>query len=135
MPLAIVTIPCDAEGLEIELNDHVNAYQNYIYTKEAGASGESEYVDYGFGEQVDQYNKVAYADKFYEAMIPDKANLYRVQTAYDANYNSDNLYAIAFKPDHKTTKVDAVAPTCEQQGTEEYWTCSVCGHLFLLNQL
>jgi len=37
---------------------------------------------------------------------------------------------VEFDYGHKMTKTEKVAPTCTEDGTEEYWTCEICGRLF-----
>lgn len=43
----------------------------------------------------------------------------------------DTTMVITISHEHKLTKVNAVAPTYETAGNVEYYTCSVCGKLFL----
>ncbi|MBQ9069481.1 MAG: leucine-rich repeat domain-containing protein [Eggerthellaceae bacterium] len=97
IPLATVKVPFGTKEVGITLDNPKSDYQTYVYTAQPGESGYTEYIDYGFGEQVDQYNKIAeYGTEYITALLPSD-QVYRIQTAYDENYVSYNLYAIAFE--------------------------------------
>ena len=123
LPLVNVDLQSCFDTVEITLNDSFSEYQTYIYTKSPGFSGYSDYVDYGFGDQVDQWNKIAAAGKAYEVSVPSEDNVIRVQSAYVDNV-SHNLYAIAFvTSEHDWDKGKVTKePTIGSEGIKTY-TC------------
>ena len=99
IPLAIVTVPKDTETASITLNDHVGEYHTYYYTIEPDETGYTQFIDYGFGDMEDvngMQAPVAHAGVAYDAVVSDE-QVIRVQTKYDKNWVSLNLYAILFR--------------------------------------
>jgi cobalamin biosynthesis Co2+ chelatase CbiK len=109
VPLFIVKLPYGTKEVNITLNKYANLYQTYFYTREPGEDGYSDpFPDdsvYGFG---DGENGWYYAspDKEYTCRVETGNAVVRVQTAYDENWISYNLYAIAFEylPQPQTIK-------------------------------
>ncbi len=60
-----------------------------------------------------------------------KAGRY-VYTATFTNSNFTEQYTSEVIPmgTHVLTKIDAVAPTCTEDGNRAYWICTACGHYF-----
>ncbi len=129
LPLALVTVPCDTENVQITLNDHLDEYLPFYYTRKAAdGTGYSEYVDTAFGDSDGTYT-IASANTAYDAKVSED-NVVRIQSTYDENWNSDNLYAIGFDFSHNTEKVEEVPATCEETGVKEHFRCSACEKLY-----
>jgi M6 family metalloprotease-like protein len=99
LPLAIVTVPEGTETAKITLNDHVPEYHTYYYTVPTEELGSSQYIDFGFGDMEDvngMQAPVARPGVAYDAVVSDE-QVIRVQTKYDKNWYSKNLYAILFE--------------------------------------
>ena len=94
VPLYRVILPNQTKSFNISLNQYVEAYNTYFYTKEPAESGYSEYVGVAFGEEIMPGWVYAYSNKEYECTA-DLEDVIRVQTAYDMEtWTSDTLYAI-----------------------------------------
>ena len=99
LPLAIVRVPEGTETAKITLNNHVDEYHTYYYTVPTEEQGSSQYLDNGFGVMEDvggMQAPVAHAGVAYDAVVSDE-QVIRVQTKYDSNWYSKNLYAILFE--------------------------------------
>ncbi|MCR5845667.1 MAG: hypothetical protein K6G78_03775, partial [bacterium] len=96
IPVMTVKVPFDTQSVSITLNDCFGEYQSYIYDV---AQGENGYIDMGFGEATTiggMDSVVATAGVSYTASVLPEGQVYRIQTKYDENWNSSNLYVIAF---------------------------------------
>ena len=99
LPLAIVRVPEGTTTARVTLNNHVDEYHTYYYTVPTEQQGSSQYLDYGFGNMEDvggMQAPVAHAGVAYDAVVSDE-QVIRVQTKYDENWYSRNLYAILFE--------------------------------------
>ena len=98
IPLYVVKVPAGTTEAQITLNNFCDKYSVYYYTKEPDDTGYTQYVDRFIGEPIDEATQLSYtlADKAYPAKV-DGENVIRVQSGYDENWYSENLYAIAFE--------------------------------------
>jgi len=107
IPLATVKIPADANEVKVTLNDAYDTYCAYYYTAAPDETGYTQFVantEWGTYDEARQMY-VAAAGTPYTAAIADN-QVIRVQTEYDANWVSDNLYAIAFEKEASAELAD-----------------------------